>query len=290
VRELTPRQPGVAVGIAALIALGACSAGSTNGKSAAEPNGATAEDAGPAGVVALGHSGLTGEGATLNPSEWGRYSWATGDAPEVTSIYMRMMELYPETKGEVSNWAAGGAPSAKLEGQAQFALEEVPTPRLVLIQTIDNDIRCDGSDAEHVPTFGENLAAALDVVTTKSPDSAILVLDQLGRPTGAAADLPPGPPADDVATDPCGFIDPQGRYIAEKAQALTDIIEGYEDEQERVCAQYPQCHDDGNVRRNFDDGVPGMLSADGNHLAAAGQAAMAELIWPRVEAILAERR
>ncbi len=145
-------------------------------------------------------------------------------------------------------------------------------------------------DSERAEDCTAFLAAALDFLTTGSPDSAVLVMDQRGRPTGAAADLPPGPPADDVATDPCGFIDLQGRYTAEKAQALTDIIEGYENEQERVCGQYPQCHDDGDVLRDFDDGVPGMLSEDGNHLAAAGQAQMAELIWPTVEAILAERR
>jgi hypothetical protein len=288
-RGLTPGQPGVAVGIAALIALGACSAGPSGGDTAAEPRGAAAEDAGPAGVVAIGHSGITGEGATQQPSEWGRHSWATGDAPEVKSIYMRMAELYPETEGQVANTAAPSGPSAALEAQARNALDQVAAPRLVLIQTIDADIRCDGSDADHVSTFGANLSAALDVVTTDSPDSAILLMDQRGRPTMAAEHFPPGPPAEDLATDPCGFIDDQGRYIAEKAQALTAIIEGYEDEQERVCAQYPQCHDDGNVWQDFDELASGMLSADGNHLASTGQAHMAELAWPTVKDILAKR-
>ena len=276
------------VGLMTLLALGACSAGPSNGDSAAEPSGAAAEDAEPAGVVALGHSGITGEGATPERSEWRRYSWATGDAPEVNSIYTRMIQLHPETKGNVANTGAPSGPSSALEAQARAALLQVPTPRLAIIQSIDAGIRCDGTDAEHVSTFGKNLAAALDVFTSESPDSAILVMDQPGRPTAAAAYFPPGPPAEDVATDPCGLIDQQGRFIAEKAQALTDIIEGYEDEQERVCAQYPQCHDDDNARRDFDDHVAGMLSPDGNHLAAAGQAKMAELTWPTVENILAE--
>jgi hypothetical protein len=286
----TPRQPRFAVGIAALIALGACSDGQAGGETAAEPRGAAAEDAGPAGVVAFGHSGITGEGATQQPAEWSRHSWATGDAPEVNSIYLRMTELYPETEGQVANTGAPSGPSAALEAQAREALDQVPAPRLVLIQTIDADIRCDGSDADHVSTFGENVAAALDVVTTESPDSAILVMGQRGRPTMAAKHFPPGPPAADLATDPCGFIDEQGRYIAQKAQALTAVIEGYEDEQKRVCAQYPQCHDDGDVWQDFDELASGTLSPDGNHLAPAGQAKMAELAWPTVEDILADGR
>jgi lysophospholipase L1-like esterase len=54
-----------------------------------------------------------------------------------------------------------------------------------------------------------------------------------------------------------------------------------------VCAQYPQCHDDGNAWRDFDELASGLLSPDGNHLASAGQAEMAELAWPAVEQALA---
>ena len=76
----------------------------------------------------------------------------------------------------------GGAPASSLVGQAQFALETVPTPALVVVQTIDSDIRCDGTDRTHVTEFGVALADALQVVTTASPDSRILVVGQLGRP------------------------------------------------------------------------------------------------------------
>lgn len=63
------------------------------------------------------------------------------------------------------------------------ALALVPTPRLAIIQTIDSDIRCDGTDDEHVPEFGEQLAAALELITTESPQTEILVVGQLGRPS-----------------------------------------------------------------------------------------------------------
>ena len=58
-----------------------------------------------------------------------------------------------------------------------------PTPALAIISTIDNDIRCDGTDPGNIGRFGMNVEEALEVITTASPDTRILVVGQLGRPS-----------------------------------------------------------------------------------------------------------
>jgi hypothetical protein len=47
--------------------------------------------------------------------------------------------------------------------------------------------------------------------------------------------------------------------------------------------------DDGGAMTHFDDSVEGRLSPDFNHLSIAGQAAVAETLWPIVKEILAAR-
>ena len=47
----------------------------------------------------------------------------------------------------------GGAQAASLSTQATTALQYVPTAELVIIQTIDNDFRCAGTDDAHVPEY-----------------------------------------------------------------------------------------------------------------------------------------
>ena len=132
----------------------------------------------PVGLIALGHSGLTGENSDPDKPTHPALenSWATGTADGLDSIYQRMVELRPETEGHVANAAYGGAPAASLSTQATTALQYVPTPELAIIQTIDNDIRCDGTDDAHVPEFGAALDDALTIITEASPDTKILVI------------------------------------------------------------------------------------------------------------------
>ena len=87
------------------------------GLAVAESSSATTPDTtlpgtgdGPVGVIAIGHSGLTGENS--DPARPGQpaleNSWATGTNPEVNSIYLRLIEVHPETEGHVANTAVGG--------------------------------------------------------------------------------------------------------------------------------------------------------------------------------------
>src|SRR4051794_10337701 len=46
---------------------------------------------GPSGVIAIGHSGLTGEGTAEPERPALENSWATGTNPSVNSIYRRLL-------------------------------------------------------------------------------------------------------------------------------------------------------------------------------------------------------
>lgn len=258
---------------------GAPAAGST-----AQPPASAAE---PVGVIAIGHSGLTGENSdpTYPRQDAIENSWATGSSPEVNSVYRRLVAVRPETEGHVAITALGGASVWTLGQQAAAALQSVPVPELVIVQTIDNDIRCDGTDADNVTAFGVALKMALDSITAASPDSKILVVGQLGRPS-------PSFVAQLVAADPsvknaltgsgiCDFYDEQGNLNQSSFDELTTIIDGYEAEQERVCAAAANCRTDGGLRAAYVDRLENFTD-DWAHINVRGQAEEAALIWPVV--------
>ena len=276
-----------ALGVAVLLTAAACSTASPPPAPAASVTPTDQREQSPVGVIAIGHSGLTGESSDPDrPGEDARQnSWATGTNADVQSVYTRMIALRPETQGHASNRAEGGAVSGQLAGQAAAALAEVPTPALAIIQTIDNDIRCDGTDSQHIPELGGAVDKALKVITDESPQTRVLVVGQLGRPATAAAAIAedPGSKAGVTGTGICDFFDPDGSLVPSKMAALTAIIEGYESEQARVCATYPQCSTDDGAFAAFVDTPGGLVFG---HLTIAGHNQAATLIWPKVQPLL----
>jgi hypothetical protein len=283
------------VAVVALVAAASSACGGSGSSAQAgapSPTGSsTSGRSHPVGIVAIGHSGLTGE--NIDPAQPGQPvpagSWATGTSPKVDSVYRRMVAALPETEGHVANAAVGGASVIDLGAQAQGALFAVPAPALVIVQTIDNDIRCDGTDPQNVPVFGASLKDALTSVTQASPDSKILVVGQLGRPSAAfitrLVAAHPEVKADLIGTGVCDFYDQHGKLNPRGFARLTAIIDAYEAEQARVCAHFTQCHTNGGVRATYPDGWRN-FSSDVNHLNVRGQAAEAALIWPVVARIL----
>jgi hypothetical protein len=290
----TTRRFAVAAALVPLIALVGCGDGDSNDEaSGTADNRATTTAAveTPSGVIAIGHSGLTGENSDPNrPGQEAREnSWATGTNPEVDSIYQRLIAVRPETEGHVANTAQAGAPAALLAGQAEAALAQVPAPALVIIQTIDGDITCDGIVADNVAEFGASVAEALDVIQATSPSSRILMVGQLGRPDPAfleelvSADPTVKPSL--TGTGPCDFFDPAGDLVEENLETLTRVIDSYEAEQERLCAAAPHCRTDGGARAAYVDELENFTS-DWNHLNVRGSARAAEIVWPAVLALL----
>lgn len=241
----------------------------------------------PVGIIAIGHSGLTGVSTVDLDRDSKENSWATGDSPEVNSIYLRLVNARPETEGHVANVAVNGAEARTLAIQAQSALKQVPFPQLVLIQTIENDIRCDGTDVAHVPEFGQQVSAALRVIADASPKTTIVLLSSLGRPASYADYLETLPTSQHAgeAGGPCAFFTPSGERAPEGIANLTAIIEGYEAELDRVCATVSQCRRDGGLFKTYADTAEG-IAIDGQHLSIVGHARTAELLWPLVVEVL----
>ena len=276
-----------ALGLAVLLTAAGCGAASSPPAPAASVSPTDPREQSPVGIIAIGHSGLTGESSDPDrPGEDARQnSWATGTNTEVQSVYTRMIAMRPETQGHASNRAEGGAVSGQLAGQAAAALAEVSNPALAIIQTIDNDIRCDGTDSQHIPELGAAVDKALQVITDESPQTRVVVVGQLGRPATAAAAIAgdPGSKAGVTGTGICDFFDPNGTLVPSKIAALTAIIEGYESEQARVCATYPQCSTDDGAFAAFVDTPGGLVFG---HLTIAGHKQAATLIWPKVLPLL----
>ena len=252
----------------------------------------------PVGLIVIGHAALLGTNS--DPSRASGFpvpenSWVTGTGLDVDSIYERLFAVRPETEGNVSNQAGQVfAQSSALAGQAKAALAAVPTPALVIIQTIDNDIRCDGTDEEHVPVFGQAVARTLDIITTASPDSRILMVGP--SPIGQWVEfiqanpefmksIPEGHGRTDwMGTGMCDVFDPAGQVVPEHVSTLSAIYDAYEAEQERVCSLVPQCRSDGAVD---DDYIYDPRDwSDWAFLSIEGNAAMAERYWPAVAGIL----
>lgn len=161
------------------------------------------------------------------------------------------------------------------------ALAIVPVPALAIIQTVDNDILCDASNVAEV---GQSLAHALALIHNASPNAIILVAGQLGRPSVAFVnDLVAAHPrtkADLTWDDECSFFDADGKLRESGFELLTAAIDAYEVETARVCARVPNCVTDGGVRKAWVDSLE-YCSPDLTHPNLAGQAAQADLIWPR---------
>ena len=246
---------------------------------------------GPVGIIAIGHSGLTGYGTDPNnPTHDAKTnSWATGTNPEINSIYQRLTAVHPETAEHVINMAQGGALAIDLAFQASVALQEVPAPELVIIQTFDNDIRCDGTDPENLKAFSHSLENALKVIVDASPNSHILLVSQPGRPAESAALLENTPDAIAAFTGSgmCDLFDSDGKINQEHIATLTAIIESYEAEQARVCATIPQCSTDNGAFTTYVDGdITYLVPDDWSHLSVEGQTRLSEIIWPVISDLL----
>jgi hypothetical protein len=243
----------------------------------------------PAGVIVMGHSGVTGEGTAGNQQAAPENSWPTGTNPDVNSLYLRLKSARPELAGSTSNQGQGAAASSSLGLQTAAALREVPYPALAIIATIDQDIRCDGTDPSHLPDFGAAVRGALSVIAKASPKTKILIVGQAGRPdAGFLQELvarDPSVKATVTGTGMCDFYGPDGTIQPAHIATLSSIIDAYEQEEAKVCSEFPQCVTDGGVRAAYKDKLEN-FSPDWNHQNVRGQAAQAELLWPVVKKLL----
>jgi hypothetical protein len=244
------------------------------------------------GLVALGHSGMTGfQSDPANPdTNAPANSWATGTTPAVQSIYQRMVEVLPETADHVANVARNGEKADGLVFQVDSALARVPTPRLALIQIMDNDIRCDGTDPAHLPEFRAQVRSTVQKLVTASPHITVVLVTGPGRPARWAAAVAKltKTPQDLIGSSPCVPFSAPHKVNQTELLHLTTLIERYEAELTEACRGIPQCHTDGGAAAHIQDTIED-YGVDLQHNSVVGHAHIAAAVWPVVAQVLALR-
>lgn len=251
------------------------------------PSGDVGYTGPPRGLLAIGHSQLTGYHADpANPGDAWQFSWATGTSPRVDSIYQRLVAADPTFHGRVVNDAYDGATSDVLLSQAQQGLTDLPKPRLLLIQTIDNDIRCEGPPPSNLGQFGANIRAVLQFVVHHSPQTQIMMFSQAGRPATYAAAMSHNRDTrlGNEGTDKCAIFNVEGHLEPAHIRRLTAILASYETVERRECNAVPQCHYSA-VLAHVRDTLRAYTS-DLGHPSVFGARRFSAVVWPLVKHVL----
>jgi lysophospholipase L1-like esterase len=244
-------------------------------------------------IVVMGHSGATGIHADVSAPQRSasEFSWATGESPEVDSIYRRLLVKHPALEGHNTNLAVNGAKVGGLEKQLDRVLEVQPTPDLVLVQILDNDMRCDGTDPENYGPFGETVARVLDRLTREIPDVQVFFVSPW-----ADADLwtdwvagHPDKRRRNSGSGPCAVFDEQGKRSPAGIRSQQQIIDSYRAEIAGACSQHPGCYTDEGAELTF---VPtdADVGSDLAHLSIAGHRKYAEIAWQALPDEVKQRR
>ena len=228
-------------------------------------------------MVVIGHSGATG--LNSDPNEPGgnapENSWATGTNPEVHSIYQRLAER--DKAYQPVNLAQNGAGIDAMTRQAETAVGLRPKPDVVLIQGIDNDMRCDGTDQRNYASFGAAMADLLRILTQGLPDAKIYLLGLASAVDDVAALFSQVPGATAGGEGVCDILDPAGRPRPAGIASLQAIITGYETAMAEACARHPRCRTDEGALRKMPI-ARADLSDDG-HPTVEGHRKQAEYVW-----------
>ena len=243
-------------------------------------------------IAVIGHSGATGIQA--DPTEPKRsaseLSWATGESPEVDSIYRRLLASHPALQGHNANLAVNGAKVGGLLGQVDRLLAVKPTPDVVLVQILDNDMRCDGTDPANYGPFGSTIDDVLDRLTGEIPAVQVYFVSPW-----ANADLwtdwvagHPDKRRRNSGTGPCAVFDAEGRRRPAGIRSQQEIIDSYRAEIATACAAYAGCFTDEGAELSF---VPtdADVAADLAHLSVAGHHKYAAIAWQALPGEIKDR-
>ena len=237
----------------------------------------------PNAIVVLGHSGTTG--AESNPSSPGnddtRNSWATGDNPAVNSVYARLLALNPAVRGHNTNLGVDGTNVDGLGDQVDSALALKPLPDLFMIQEVDNDMQCDGTDPDNYPRFAQSMSDQLAKITAKAPTATILLVSSPPGTVenyGTIASRLPAAKAANTGTGPCDLFSPSGRAVPKHWRYQDQVTRAYQARLAAVCKQFPTCRYDGGALYRMVISAED-LAGDGLHLSVAGHRKQAALEW-----------
>jgi len=256
--------------------IGALTAGPTPGQ--AEQANSPYPDA----VAVIGHSGATGLNSDPERplQDVPKNSWATGTNPEIDSVYSRVLALNPAAEDGNTNLAVDGSGLPSLLRQARKLSDLERAPELVLVQTIDNDMECDGTDEENLQPFAEGLSEVLDVLGTGLPDADVVIVSQWWTAEKYAAVAVPLSPLEFAGDGPCDLVDTAtGQLLPERVAGLQAIADAYQAQVDTVCAAHANCRTDEGAASTMvvteED-----LSFDFVHLSVAGHHKLADTVWP----------
>jgi hypothetical protein len=283
----------VAAAVLVLLLGAACSTPSTTSTPSTPSATATPRLSPLDSIVVMGHSGATGIRA--DPTDPKRsaseFSWATGQSPEVDSIYRRLLADHPALEGNNVNLAVNGAKVGGLQGQLDRLLEVEPTPDVVLVQILDNDMRCDGTDPANYGPFGTTVAGVLDRLTAEIPGVQVFFVSpwaDAGLWTDWVA-THPDKRRRNSGTGPCAVFDARGARRPEGVRSQQEIIDSYLAEISRACDPRPGCFTDEGAELSF---VPtdADVASDLAHLSVAGHRKYAEIAWRALPDEIKDRR
>lgn len=235
-------------------------------------------------VAVIGHSGATG--TLSDPNNLQRdateNSWATGDNPQVQSIYTRLLATHPALEGHNYNSAVNGSRVENLSDQIDQLLRTAEvTPDLVMVQTIDNDMRCDGTDPANYGAFGNTLDQALSKIERTMPGARIFLLSQWSTVDTWTrwAQHVPSQVRDNSGDGPCDVFDAHGRPRTAGIRSMQRIVDTYWQQVEQICARHSACTTDGGAEQREFVPTNDDVAADLNHLSARGHAKFAAIAW-----------
>ncbi len=267
-----------ALGVVAL-ALSGCSADAGTRAASASASDPVPVAGWPSAMAAIGHSGLTGYDSDRRNADAVGNSWATGDNPDVDSVYLRILAHNPAIEGHHVNLAVDGSGVADLLRQATKLVAMTPKPELVIVQSIDNDMQCDGTDDAHLPVYRAGLVKVMDVLSNGLPDATVLFVSQWGAVVIYDAAAFGVDPLHMAGNGPCDTVDPVTKQIVpEKEAGLQTLVDRYFAVVTDVCSAYRNCRTDENAMQGMLIG-PDDLAPDLNHLSVAGHAKMAAIAW-----------
>ncbi|MGA2321920.1 MAG: SGNH/GDSL hydrolase family protein, partial [Solirubrobacteraceae bacterium] len=251
----------------------------------------------PTSIDALGDSitrGYDSQGAGCTAlSDCPAFSWATGTAANVNSVYLRTKALNPSVllaRPITSSTAGGndaktGAKMSELAGQAKNAVNAPNTPDQVWILMGANDV-CTSSEATMTPvaSFRASFIAGLEVLSSGLPNARIDVLsipniynlwsvlhtNTLADLTWAVAKICQAMLVNPTSTTPA---EETRRKNVQKRNEEFNTVLG------EVCAQYIHCHSDGGAAYAIKFPASDVNTLDYFHPNEKGQALAAETAW-----------
>ena len=234
-------------------------------------------------IGVIGHSGATGADSNGDGSDAPGNSWATGDNPDVQSVYQRLLVEHPELEGHNWNEAIDGSDVTSLMGQAEALLARDPVPDIVLVQSIDNDIRCDGTDEQNYDPFEAGITEVLTYLQETAPGIKVFFVDQwtsVKAYDDVVSKLPGGV---EHLTDsgPCAVFGADGKRDPKAEAYLQAQVDAYYKRITHVCAQVVGCATDEGMLQELALEA-GDLTPDMDHLMPSGQAKMAAIAWEQL--------